>query len=388
MMHAAQRVRQGRGTDHRRVGQDSRLTDQPLRVLPGHAHRRRPQAGETEQRLALIAAWQEAGDLFDRAGARRAGADRGRHRGGHRGHVSDEVYDQAAEVFTERELGAGHRVGCDHQRVEPDQRRRAEPAAASLITGTRLTRHRGADRRRRRRRSKTAPTGHRPAGTEPTACDESRPGPAVSVLPAARSTRCRSATVGRRGGRASRWLRRNRTACRGATPHDCWPTCTASRCAGRSAGYRTAVRHGWLGRRARLWRRTPVRGGGGAARAAWRAGGADRSASGARRLSPRPARPSHADAPWLLIDIDDLGVGDPAWDLAPAGRVLGGRADTRCGLGRRSSTAIGTPAASRCPRAGRSVAGARAVRPRRRGRRRRQPPRRRLLVAACARMAR
>lgn len=28
----------------------------------------------------------------------------------------------------------------------------------------------------------------------------------------------------------------------------------------------------------------------------------------------------HAEAPWVLIDIDDLGVGDPAWDLArPAG---------------------------------------------------------------------
>ena len=27
-----------------------------------------------------------------------------------------------------------------------------------------------------------------------------------------------------------------------------------------------------------------------------------------------------ATAPWLLIDVDDLGVGDPAWDLArPAG---------------------------------------------------------------------
>src|SRR4029453_4074271 len=26
------------------------------------------------------------------------------------------------------------------------------------------------------------------------------------------------------------------------------------------------------------------------------------------------------DGPWVLIDVDDLGVGDPAWDLArPAG---------------------------------------------------------------------
>ncbi|OBF89741.1 aminoglycoside phosphotransferase [Mycobacterium sp. 852002-51152_SCH6134967] len=31
------------------------------------------------------------------------------------------------------------------------------------------------------------------------------------------------------------------------------------------------------------------------------------------------ARP-HADSPWVLLDVDDLGAGDPAWDLArPAG---------------------------------------------------------------------
>ncbi|KUI00555.1 aminoglycoside phosphotransferase [Mycolicibacterium acapulense] len=31
------------------------------------------------------------------------------------------------------------------------------------------------------------------------------------------------------------------------------------------------------------------------------------------------ARP-HADGPWILLDVDDLGAGDPAWDLArPAG---------------------------------------------------------------------
>jgi AhpD family alkylhydroperoxidase len=60
--------------------------------------------GETEQRLALVAAWQEAGDLFT-----------GRERAAlalteaitelHHGHVSDEVYAAAAEVFSERELG-------------------------------------------------------------------------------------------------------------------------------------------------------------------------------------------------------------------------------------------------------------------------------------------
>lgn len=55
--------------------------------------------------------------------------------------------------------------------------------------------------------------------------------------------------------------------------------------------------------------------------AAWRAGSADRPATlvhGDWHLG-QLARP-HADAPWVLLDVDDLGVGDPAWDLArPAG---------------------------------------------------------------------
>ena len=60
--------------------------------------------GETEQRLALIAAWREAGELFtdqERAalGLTEAITEL------HHGHVSDEVYAQAAEVFSERELG-------------------------------------------------------------------------------------------------------------------------------------------------------------------------------------------------------------------------------------------------------------------------------------------
>ncbi|WP_319452612.1 MULTISPECIES: carboxymuconolactone decarboxylase family protein [unclassified Mycobacterium] len=60
--------------------------------------------GETEQRLALVAAWEEAGDLFteqERAALAITEAITDlRH-----GPVSDEVYAQAAEVFSERELG-------------------------------------------------------------------------------------------------------------------------------------------------------------------------------------------------------------------------------------------------------------------------------------------
>ncbi|MEO3759956.1 phosphotransferase [Mycobacterium sp. B14F4] len=55
--------------------------------------------------------------------------------------------------------------------------------------------------------------------------------------------------------------------------------------------------------------------------AAWRAGSAERPRTlvhGDWHLGQLGRR--SADAPWLLIDVDDLGVGDPAWDLArPAG---------------------------------------------------------------------
>ena len=60
--------------------------------------------GETEQRLALVAAWQEAGDLFtEREQAALALTEAITEL--HHGHVSDEVYARAAAVFSERELG-------------------------------------------------------------------------------------------------------------------------------------------------------------------------------------------------------------------------------------------------------------------------------------------
>jgi aminoglycoside phosphotransferase (APT) family kinase protein len=53
---------------------------------------------------------------------------------------------------------------------------------------------------------------------------------------------------------------------------------------------------------------------------AWRPGSSDRPSTlvhGDFHLGQLGRRP---DGPWVLIDIDDLGVGDPAWDLArPAG---------------------------------------------------------------------
>jgi AhpD family alkylhydroperoxidase len=61
--------------------------------------------GESEQRLALIAAWEEAGDLFtEQEQAALALTEEITELSG-RGHVSDEVYSRAAAVFSERELG-------------------------------------------------------------------------------------------------------------------------------------------------------------------------------------------------------------------------------------------------------------------------------------------
>jgi len=59
--------------------------------------------GETEQRLALVAAWDEAGTLFterERAALELTEAITELHHG----HVSDEVYAKAAAVFTDKEL--------------------------------------------------------------------------------------------------------------------------------------------------------------------------------------------------------------------------------------------------------------------------------------------
>ena len=59
--------------------------------------------GETEQRLALVAAWEEAGNLFseqERAALELTEAITELHHG----HVSDQVYAKAAAVFSEKEL--------------------------------------------------------------------------------------------------------------------------------------------------------------------------------------------------------------------------------------------------------------------------------------------
>jgi AhpD family alkylhydroperoxidase len=60
--------------------------------------------GVSDQKLDVIAAWEEAGGLFtERERAALALTEAITELGD--GHVSDEVYERAAEVFSERELG-------------------------------------------------------------------------------------------------------------------------------------------------------------------------------------------------------------------------------------------------------------------------------------------
>ncbi|BCI55743.1 alkyl hydroperoxide reductase AhpD [Mycolicibacterium litorale] len=71
--------------------------------LDMHTHDAR-RHGETEQRLALVAAWEEAGDLFTERERAALALAEAITEVAERGPVSDEVYQRAAEVFSEREL--------------------------------------------------------------------------------------------------------------------------------------------------------------------------------------------------------------------------------------------------------------------------------------------
>jgi AhpD family alkylhydroperoxidase len=59
--------------------------------------------GETEQRLALVAAWEEAGDLYTEQERAALALTEAITELGH-GHVPDAVYARAASVFDETEL--------------------------------------------------------------------------------------------------------------------------------------------------------------------------------------------------------------------------------------------------------------------------------------------
>jgi AhpD family alkylhydroperoxidase len=71
--------------------------------LDMHTHDARKQ-GETEQRLALVAAWEEAGNLFTEQEQAALALTEAITDLSH-GPVSDAVYARAAAAFTERELG-------------------------------------------------------------------------------------------------------------------------------------------------------------------------------------------------------------------------------------------------------------------------------------------
>jgi AhpD family alkylhydroperoxidase len=60
--------------------------------------------GVTEQKLDVLAAWEEAGDLFTERERAALALTEAITDLGH-GHVSDKVYSRAAAVFSERELG-------------------------------------------------------------------------------------------------------------------------------------------------------------------------------------------------------------------------------------------------------------------------------------------
>lgn len=69
-----------------------------------HTHDAR-KLGMNEQKLTLLPAWEEVGDLYtDREQAALALTEAITELTG-RGHVSDEVYSRAATVFSDRELG-------------------------------------------------------------------------------------------------------------------------------------------------------------------------------------------------------------------------------------------------------------------------------------------
>lgn len=72
--------------------------------LDMHTHDAR-RLGETEQRITLLSAWREAGDLFSEQERVVLALAEEITDLTHGDHVSDEVYGRAAALFGERELG-------------------------------------------------------------------------------------------------------------------------------------------------------------------------------------------------------------------------------------------------------------------------------------------
>lgn len=72
--------------------------------LDMHTHDAR-RNGETEQRIYLLSAWEEAGDIFTEQEQAALALTEEMTDLPHGNHVSDAVYARAAAAFTERELG-------------------------------------------------------------------------------------------------------------------------------------------------------------------------------------------------------------------------------------------------------------------------------------------
>ncbi|WP_197379132.1 carboxymuconolactone decarboxylase family protein [Mycolicibacterium mengxianglii] len=101
--------------------------------LDMHSHDARKQ-GQTEQRIYLLSAWEEAGDLYTEQEQAALALTEEMTDLTHGGHVSDEVYARAAAAFTEAELAqviamatvinAWNRISVS-TRVQPPRRRPA-----------------------------------------------------------------------------------------------------------------------------------------------------------------------------------------------------------------------------------------------------------------------
>jgi alkylhydroperoxidase family enzyme len=83
-------------------GEDARLADQWVRVLPRYAFKDARALGETEQRLFVLDAWEEAAIYSERERAALALTDAVTRIT--EGHVADAVFERARAHFNEQEL--------------------------------------------------------------------------------------------------------------------------------------------------------------------------------------------------------------------------------------------------------------------------------------------
>jgi len=88
------------------AGGDPGQPDQRLRLLHRHAHQGRLHAGESQQRLNLVAAWREATVFTDAERAALELTEQGTRIADAAGGVSDEVWANAAKHYDDDQLAA------------------------------------------------------------------------------------------------------------------------------------------------------------------------------------------------------------------------------------------------------------------------------------------